>query len=183
MAVLTTAGAIAAYTYVALFVTEVSGFAASSIGVVLLARGIVSVLGVLAAGPMVDRSPWTTLITTVALQFVALLGLYVFGALPVVAVAMIGLAGLAFAGFTASLGGLVLQVAPGRSDVAAATLSAAVNVGITAGAFLGGLALPARGVQSTVLIGVLLGFAALLLALGERLLPRPPLVADLSLAR
>jgi DHA1 family inner membrane transport protein len=192
VAVLTTAAAIAAYTYIALFVTEVSGFAASSIGIVLLARGIVSVLGVLAVGPVVDRSPWTTLVATVALQFVALLGLYVFGTLPTVAVAMIGLAGLAFAAFTAALGGLVLQVAPGRSDLAAATLSAAVNVGVTGGAFLGGLALPSHGVKSTVLIGVLLGFAALALAAAERLLPRPSFStggaasasrSDLSLAR
>jgi predicted MFS family arabinose efflux permease len=40
VAVLATAGAIAAYTYVALFVTEVSGSLASSVGTVLLARGV-----------------------------------------------------------------------------------------------------------------------------------------------
>ncbi|MFG3679912.1 hypothetical protein ACGF5H_07380 [Micromonospora chalcea] len=80
------------------------------------------------------------------------------------------------AGFTATLGGLVLQVAPGRSDLAAAAVSAAVNVGITAGAFVGGLTLPTHGVRATVLIGALLGIAALVLALGERLIrpaPRP----------
>jgi predicted MFS family arabinose efflux permease len=170
VAVLSTAGAIAAYTYVALFVTEVSGFPASSVGAILLARGVASVLGILAVGPVVDRSPWRALVATVALQSVALLGLYTFGQRPTVAVGLIALAGLAFAAFTAALGGLVLQVAPGRSDLAAATLSAAVNVGITGGAFVGSLALPSHGVHSTVLIGALLGVAALVLALSERLI-------------
>ena len=171
VAVLSTAGAIAAYTYVALFVTEVSGFSASSVGAILLARGVASVLGILAIGAVVDRSPWLALVATAALQSAALLGLSTFGHRPTVAVGLIALAGLAFAAFTAALGGLVLQVAPGRSDLAAATVSAAVNVGITAGALVGGLALPSHGVHSTVLIGALLGIVALVLALGERLIP------------
>ncbi|MEU6025124.1 MFS transporter [Micromonospora sp. NPDC047134] len=168
MAVLATAGAIAAYTYVALFVTEVAGFSAASVGAILLVRGIASVLGILTVAAVVDRSPWTVLTATVALQSGALLGLYTFGHRPAVAVGLIAVAGLAFAAFTAALGGLVLQVAPGRSDLAAATVSAAVNVGITAGALIGGLVLPGHGVRSTVLIGALLGIVAAVLALGER---------------
>ncbi|MGI5146272.1 MFS transporter [Plantactinospora sp. CA-294935] len=170
VAILATAGAIAAYTYVALFVTEVSRFPAASVGAILLARGVASVLGILAVGAVVDRSPWLTLVATVALQAVALLGLYPLGHRPAAAVVLLALAGLAFAAFTAALGGLVLQVAPGRSDLAAATVSAAVNVGITAGALVGSLALPSHGVRSTVLIGALLSVVALLLALGERLI-------------
>lgn len=181
VAVLATAGAIAAYTYVALFVTEVSGFSAASVGTILLARGVASVLGILAVGSVVDRNPWLALTATVAVQSAALLGLYAFGRHPSVAIGLIALAGLAFAAFTATLGGLVLQVAPGRSDLAAATVSAAVNVGITGGAFVGGLALPRHGVASTVLIGALLGAVALVLVLGERLV-RPaaghPAAAD-----
>lgn len=170
VAVLTTAGAIAAYTYVALFVTEVSGLPASSIGAVLLARGVASVLGILAVGALVDRSPWLALVATTGLQSVALLGLYTLGHQPTLAVGMLALAGLAFAAFTAALGGLVLQVAPGRSDVAAATVSTAVNVGITGGAFAGGLVLSRHGVYATVLAGFLLGVVAVVVALCERLL-------------
>jgi predicted MFS family arabinose efflux permease len=171
VAVVTTAGAIAAYTYVALFVTEVSGFSAASVGAILLVRGVASVLGIVVFGAFVDRSPWPALVTTVALQAVALLGLYALGDNAAAAVALLALSGLAFAAFTAALGGLVLRVAPGRSDLAAATLSAAVNVGITGGAWTGGLVLPSYGVHSTVLVGALLGIVALALALGERLLP------------
>ncbi|MER7456788.1 MFS transporter [Micromonospora sp. NPDC126480] len=171
VAVLTTAGAIAAYTYVALFVTEVSGFAASSVGAILLARGIASVVGILAVGTVADRDPWLALVAAVALQSVALLGLHPLGHHPAASVALLALAGLAFAAFTASLGGLVLQVAPGRSDLAAATLSAAVNLGIAGGALVGGLTVARHGVHGTALVGALLGILALLLALGERLIP------------
>lgn len=177
IAILTTAGAIAAYTYVALFVTEVTGFAATSVGVILLARGMASVLAMLAVAAFVDRNPWRALMTTVALQTVALLVLSVFGGQPVAAVGMIALSGMAFAAFTAALGGLVLQVAPGRSDVAAATLSAAVNVGITAGALAGGLAVTGFGVASTVLVGAVLGGIALVLACGRQVSPRRQLPA------
>ncbi|NMH77646.1 MFS transporter [Pseudonocardia xinjiangensis] len=172
VAVLATAGAIAAYTYVALFVTEVSGFADSSVGAILLARGVASVLGILALGAVVDRGPWRALAASVALQSAALFGLYALGHHPVAAVGLLAVAGLAFAAFTASLGGLVLQIAPGRSDLAAATVSAAVNVGITGGALAGSLAVPSHGVQSTVLIGALIGVVALALTLAERLIPQ-----------
>ncbi|MGC5308585.1 MFS transporter [Micromonospora zamorensis] len=166
VAILTTAGAIAAYTYVALFVTEVSGFAASAVGVILLVRGVASVLGILAVGAVVDRSPWLALAATVTLQSVALLALYAVGHRPTAAVGLLALAGLAFAAFTAVLGGVVLQVAPGRSDLAAATVSAAVNVGITGGALVAGLVLPSHGVRSTVLLGALLGVVALMMVAG-----------------
>ncbi len=165
VAILSTAGAIAAYTYVALFVTEVSGFSGASVGAILLVRGVASVLGILAVGAVVDRDPWLVLLVTVVLQPVALLALYASGGRPAAAVGLVALAGLAFAAFTAALGGLVLQVAPGRSDLAAATVSAAVNVGITGGAFLGGLVLPGHGVHSTVLLGAVLGAAAVVPAL------------------
>jgi MFS transporter, DHA1 family, inner membrane transport protein len=170
VAVVATAGAIAAYTYVALFVTEISGFSASSVGAILFARGVASVLGIVAIGAVVDRGPWPALLATVTVQAVALLGLYTFGQRPTAAVILIALAGLAFAAFTTTLGGLVLQVAPGRSDLAAATVSAAVNVGITGGALFGSLTLTSQGVHSTVLVGALLGVLALVLALCERLI-------------
>ena len=49
-----------------------------------------------------------------------------------------------------------------------------MNVGITAGALIGGLLLPAFGVRSTVLAGALLSFAAVGTALAEMLLRRSP---------
>jgi MFS transporter, DHA1 family, inner membrane transport protein len=168
VAILTTTGAIVGYTYVALFVTEISAIPGDAVGAVLMARGVAAVAGILLVGLIIDRRPWFALIATIALQALTLLALFVLGDHPVASVVLVALAGFGFAGFTACLGGLVLRVAPGRSDVAGATLSASVNIGIAAGAFAGGLALPAFGVASTVLLGAAASALALALVLGER---------------
>jgi DHA1 family inner membrane transport protein len=173
VAALGTAGAVAPYTYVAPFITGVSGIAASAVGGVLLVRGLASVVGVYAAGALMARNPWGVLSATVAVQVVAHLGLFVAGGVAPVAVALLALSGLGFAGFTTALGALVLDIAPGRSDIAAAAVSASVNVGSTAGAFVGGVALAGQGAHATVLVGAALGVAALGVALGERWMLAP----------
>lgn len=167
MTVLATTGTFIAFTYVTPFLADVGRFSAAAIGPLLLVRGLAGLVGVAAGGALVDRGPRAALIVPVASQAVALLGLYPLGGVPVVAVALVALAGLAFAALTTALASRVLQVAPGSLDLAAAGVSSAVNVGITAGAFLGGLLLPAWGVRSTVLVGGLLSLAALAVLLIE----------------
>ncbi len=79
VATLGTTGAIVAYTYVTTFVTEVSGLAADSMHVVLLARGVASLAGIAIVAAIVDRWPRSVLTWTVAVQAAALLGLYGWG--------------------------------------------------------------------------------------------------------
>jgi DHA1 family inner membrane transport protein len=66
------------------------------------------------------------------------------------------------------MGSRVLEVAPGRTDLAAAGVSTAVNVGISAGALIGGLLLSGYGVRSTALTGGLITVVAVALAILER---------------
>ncbi len=61
-----------------------------------------------------------------------------------------------------------------RTEIAAAGASTAVNAGITAGAFLGSIALPAFGVRSTALVGGLLSLAALAVVFMEPWLASTP---------
>jgi hypothetical protein len=58
-------------------------------------------------------------------------------------------------------------VAPNGSDLAAAGTSTAFNVGITAGAFLGGVLLPATGLRRTALAGAALTLVAFAVVLAE----------------
>jgi len=58
-------------------------------------------------------------------------------------------------------------VAPGSVNLAAAIISTAVNVGISAGALCGGLLLSATGARSTVLVAGILSTAAFALARRE----------------
>jgi DHA1 family inner membrane transport protein len=168
VATLGTTGALVAYTYIATFVTEVSGLADDSMDVVLLMRGIASLAGIAIVAVIADRWPRPLLSGTMAVQAAALLALVAAGSSAVVAVALFAVAGLAFAALTAAMGSRVLEVAPGRSDIAAAGVSTAINVGITAGALVGGLLLAGPGVRATALVGGLITVVALGLAVAEQ---------------
>ncbi|MCO1656866.1 MFS transporter [Pseudonocardia humida] len=163
---LAVSGAFSAFTYVSPFLVEVAGFPLAATGPLLLARGIAGVLGVLAVGLLVDRNPWLTMTAVVGLQAVALGAQYALGAVPVVAVVAVAAAGLALSALAAVLGARALVVAPGSTAMASAGASTAFNVGITGGALLGGLLLPA-GVGTTALAGALLSLAALVVLLAE----------------
>jgi MFS transporter, DHA1 family, inner membrane transport protein len=178
--ILAVTGTFAAFTYITPFLTDVSRFSVAAIGPLLFVRGIAGVVGVSAGGTLVDRVPWWSMVIPVAAQAVALLGLYRFGGNQAAAVALIAVSGISFAIMTTSLSTRVLHVAPVSVELASAGASTAVNVGITAGAFIGSVLLPGFGVRSTALAGGLLSVAALavvlcepLLALGVRRYPDP----------
>ncbi len=167
-------GSFASFTYITPFLTQVSRFPLGALSLILLIRGIAGVAGVVIGGRMADWNPWTAMCVPVAAQALALCALYVAGAQPVAAVILVSLAGLSFSAMTTALAGRVLQVAPGSVDMATAGSSIAVNVGITAGAFIGSVLLPALGARSTALAGGLLSIAALAAAFGEFLLQSLP---------
>lgn len=171
--VLTVMGSFTAFTYVTPFLTEVAAFSAAAIGPLLLLRGVAGVVGVGIGGLQVDRGPWGATVTAVALQAVALLGAYVLGESQVMAAVLVALAGMAFSAFASVVGSRVLQVAPGSADIASAGSSTAFNIGITAGALLGGVLLPTFGARGTALAGGVLSLAALAVVLVEPRLPVP----------
>ncbi|MEU8386319.1 MFS transporter [Streptosporangium sp. NPDC048865] len=160
-------GAFTAFTYISPFLSDVSGFTESSVGPLLLVRGIAGLAGVFVVGYLVDRHGWSTMTGLIGLQALALAGQYAFGASPAGTVIAISLSGFTLAGLTAVLGSRVLVYAPGESVMASAATSMAFNVGITAGAFLGSVLLPGPGVRSTALAGALLSLAAFAIVLAE----------------
>ncbi|SDM63993.1 MFS transporter [Nonomuraea jiangxiensis] len=160
-------GAFTALTYISPFLTGVSGFAESSVGPLLLVRGIAGLAGVFVVGYLIDRHGWLTMTGLVGLQALALAGQYAFGASQVATVVAISLSGFTLAGLTAALGARVLVYAPGESVMASAATSTAFNVGITVGAFLGSVLLPGPGPRGTVLVGALLSLAAFAVVLAE----------------
>jgi DHA1 family inner membrane transport protein len=160
-------GAFASFTYVSPFLTDVGGLSTSAVGPALLARGVAGVVGVVLVGLVVDRNPWLTMTAAVALQAVALSTQYVLGTTAGAAVVAVAASGFGLAALSAVLGARVLVVAPGSTDMAAAGTSTAFNVGITAGALIGGVLLPAAGVRSTALAGAVLTLAALATVLAE----------------
>ena len=160
-------GGFTAFTYISPFLTGFSGFAASSVGPLLLLRGIAGLAAVVVVGFLADRHGWLTMVGLMGLQVVALGGQYAFGASQVATVITISLSGFTLAGLPAILGSRVLRYAPGASDMASAGTSTAFNTGITAGALFGSVLLTGPGVRSTALVGALLSLVAFAVVMAE----------------
>jgi DHA1 family inner membrane transport protein len=163
-------GGFTTFTYLSPFLADVTGLQATAVTPILFVRGVAGVLGVVLIGLVVDRNPWLAMISVIVVQGVALTAQYALGDAPLAAGVTVAAAGLAIAAFSAVLGTRVLIVAPGSSDMASAGTSTAFDVGITAGALLGGLLLPAAGVRSTALVGAALTAVALAVTLAEPLM-------------
>src|SRR5215467_5109524 len=160
-------GAFASYTYINPFLTQVSHFHEGATGPLLFMRGLAGLTGVFAIGYLVGRNGWLAMTGVIGAQTVALAGLWALGGNQIVTIMSICVSGFALAALSAGLGARVLEIAPSGSDLAAAGTSTAFNIGITLGAFVGGLLLPAFGVRVTALAGMLFTFAAFAAALAE----------------
>jgi DHA1 family inner membrane transport protein len=158
---LSVTGAFTGFTYLVAFLDEVSGFGRDAVSAVLMAFGAAGLAGVAVTGPLLDRWPRATLTVPVTGQTVALLGLYAAGSSQVATVALLMLLGASVAPAFMATQSQVLRVAPGRTETALAANSAAFNVGVAAGALLGGVLLPLTGTRGTFLVGGLLTAVAL----------------------
>jgi predicted MFS family arabinose efflux permease len=158
---LSVTGAFAGFTYVVALLGDVSGFGEDAVSGVLFAFGVAGLAGVTLTGPLLDRFPRGTLTVPVATQAAALLGLYAAGSSQSAVVALLMLLGASVAPVFMATQSQVLRVAPGRTESALAANSAAFNVGVAAGALLGGRLLPAVGVRGAFLTGGLLTAVAL----------------------
>jgi MFS transporter, DHA1 family, inner membrane transport protein len=162
-------GAFTAYTYVSPFLTEVSGFAETSVGPLLLIFGIADLAGVIMVGFLVARHGWAIMVTLIGTQAAGLALQYAFGPDRMVAVVAMALCSLSLAGMAATLGARVLEVAPAGTDLAGAATSTAFNVGITVGALTGSLLVTTTGVRSVALAGSLFSVVAFAVTLAEPL--------------
>ena len=166
------AGFLTANTYITPFLLEVSGFGVGALTPILLVSGLGGLTGTLLIGMIFDRRPWTAVVLPLVLITFALIGLYALGELQVPAVLFVGLAGMAYSALAVSLLSRTLQVAPGNTDLASAGTNTAFNVGIAAGAFIGGGLIDGAGARSVALVGGMLTAAALTGMLAEPRLAR-----------
>ncbi|TDC44247.1 MFS transporter [Micromonospora sp. KC213] len=164
---LSVAGLFTAFTYTSVFLTTVSGLPAAALSAVLLARGVADFIGISAGGWATDRHQRLAVIVPLALLAAAHLGMFWLAEATLPVAVLLSLTGFAMGALTPALSNRVMEVAPGRTDVASAGNSAAYNVGIAAGSLLGGIVLPALGVRATALVGGIVLLLALAVALAE----------------
>jgi predicted MFS family arabinose efflux permease len=161
-------GSFIAFTYLAPVLQEVSGFAASTVSLVMLVYGVSVAAGNIWGGRLADRhGPVPALQIVFALLAVVLLVLtFTAPSKPLVLITVLAWGAVAF-GNVPGLQVYVVQRAerdaPQAVDVASGLNIAAFNVGIALGAWGGGLIVAHLGLMATPWIGALVVVGALLL--------------------
>ncbi|MFT0859258.1 MFS transporter [Ancylobacter sp. G4_0304] len=170
-------GTFVAFTYLASILEHVTGFAASSVSLILVLYGLAIAAGNLIGGRIADRDPVKALTVLFALQALVLALFSVTALSP--GWTLITLAALGFLSF-ANVPGLQIYVVelakkhrPGAVDVASALNIAAFNLGIALGAWVGGLVVASPlGLIATPAIGAVLVAGALGLTIWSGVLDR-----------
>ena len=124
------------------FLLETAGLPDKYLSVLLLGQGAVGVAATLVISQVLDTRPWHAVLAALGLLAGALVLLWWVGLMPALALVGLALFGIGFSALPPALSFLVLQVAPGATESAAAISSSVFNIGIAGGAaLLGGLVL------------------------------------------
>ncbi|WP_406273338.1 MFS transporter [Nocardia sp. NBC_00881] len=159
---LATGALLVSFAYLGALLSDTTRLADGWIPVVLAIYGLGAFVGIVAGGRTADAHPLTSLYVGIAGVVVtsALLALTAQYAVPVVLLSFL-LGAFGF-GINPTLNSRVFTLAGDAPTLAAATNISSFNVGITAGPWLGGLAIGAGlGYASVAWIGAALGVAAL----------------------
>ncbi len=167
------AGVFAVYSYLASMATKVTGYADSSVTLLLALFGIGMTLGALAAGPLTDRALRPTLYGSLAALAVVLAVFpYAIHSRTTAPIAVVVLGAVGFL-TTTPLQMLVMNKARRAPTLAAASNHSAFNLANAGGAWLGGAAISAGwGWTSPALVGALLALVGLSIAVTAGLLDR-----------
>lgn len=162
-------GHFAGFTYIRPAATEVGGFDASNLAVLLLVYGVAAFAGNLLAGPLVDLRPRIAVLVFPVLLGGALLLFAVSGGAPAVVFAAAGLWGLGFGGVPTSLMTWMARAEPTRLESVGGLQAASFQVAIATGAVVGGLLVDAVSVQAALVTGGVAAVAGGLLLSSLRL--------------
>ncbi len=172
--VLSWVGVFAAFTYIAPILTQITGFSDSAVSPILLVFGGGLVVGNLLGGRLADRRLVPTMLGSLVVLSVVLLGMTFAIHNRILAVIAVGLLGAAAFATVAPLQIWVLEKAEGAGQGLASSFNiAAFNLGNAIGAGLGGLIIAqGPGLGAIPWIAGLVPLAALLVALAALRLER-----------
>ena len=171
-------GTFVSFTYLSPILEQITGFSAASVSLILILYGAAIAVGNLSGGRIANRNPVKALTGLFLAQALVLL-VFTFTAVNPIAT-LVTLAALGFLSF-ANVPGLQLYVVqlaklhrPGAVDTASALNIAAFNLGIAAGAWIGGevVAAPQLGLGATPWVGAIMVAGALVLTVWSGALDR-----------
>ena len=161
-------GTFVAFTYLAPILEQVSGFAPSAIGLIMLVYGLSVAIGNIFGGKMADRmGPVKALQIIFSALALVLLAFTFTAAQPLAAVITVLIWGAFAFGNVPGLQVYVVQLAekytPNAVDVASGLNIAAFNVGIAIGSIVGGVVVESMTLMDTSWIGAVIVLVAILL--------------------
>ncbi|KQX08084.1 MULTISPECIES: MFS transporter [unclassified Leifsonia] len=156
-------GMFGAFTYIAYTLTEVSGFASTTVPWLLVLFGAGLVVGNWLGGRLADRSIDGTLLGFLAALTIVLVLFAVLAANPIATIVLLFLMGGFGFGTVPGLQTRIMGYAAGAPTLASSANIAAFNLGNALGAFAGGLAITAGlGYTSPLWVGAIITAAAVL---------------------
>ena len=162
---LVVSGHFAGFTYIRPFLEDVPRFSIESISAVLLAFGVGGFFGNLVGGALTERSARLAVAFAALLLGGAALVLGAYGFFPPVSAVATALWGFGFGAFPVGIQTWTTRAAADHAESAGALLLTTFQIGIAAGAVLGGLLVDGFGAPGAIFYcggAVLLGGAAML---------------------
>lgn len=151
--VLIAGGHFAGFTYLRPAFESIGAVTPSTLALLLAVFGLASFAGNLAAGPLADRRLGMLLVAAPTAIGASMVLYALWGANPVVAVAVVSVWGAGFGAVPTMIQTWMARVAPDRLESAGGLIVAAFQTAITIGAAVGGLLVDSVGVQVAFLGG------------------------------
>ena len=153
------------YSYINPLLTQVSGFSAESISLLMVLAGFGMVVGNLAGGRLADRyTPGRVASTTQLIICLALIGIFFFGHIHWVSAALMCVCTTGLFAVSSPQQISIIHFSKGGELLGAACIQVAFNLGNAVGAYVGGLPLQAGfGYQYPALIGAPVAFTGFIL--------------------
>ena len=154
------------YTYVAPFLSQVSGIAPGRLSVVLLAYGLAGAIGLALVGLLLGKRTAVGVPVMMALVVVVVSLLLLFEGRPLASTISFVLLGVGFGTLPPLLQTRLLEVAPARiRDLSSSFYGASFNGGIGLGALLGGFVLSGAGIGRLPLLYLVIAGVMLVVSL------------------
>ncbi|MGG3573683.1 MFS transporter [Bacillus gobiensis] len=168
MTILGFGGTFVSYTFLAPILQDITGFAESSVSIILLVYGVAVAIGNLIGGRIANQYPIKGLRVVFLLQAVILAVFSLtapFQALGLVTVFFMGLfAFMMNAGVQVYTVSLADKFVPTARNIASAFTISSFNIGIASGSYIGGIVTDSIGLIHTAWIGALMVVGAIILA-------------------
>lgn len=153
-----------AFTFFTPILTQVTGFAESTVPLLLLAYGAATVVGNMIVARLADRHTISTLLVGTALNIVFLTGFAIFTDVP--ALALVFMFGIGLVGVTMNPAMAVRAQRAGSTAPLANTIhSSFITLGIILGSAIGSALIPTYGLRSPVILGIGMAILAIVVIL------------------